>query len=202
MHEVLETEGKGCALKKPRTGIGILIKSVLTAIFVTVITVPCGPSHAQPPPNESQTASWYKFRDPDYKFQCEFPSAPTQTPLATGTYTTQAWGLRIDKDTAYIVATTDYGKTPIKDVQQGFDGARDTILRNQGATLVNEKHVQLAEIPGRSFTARLVSGRTMRARLYFKSGVLYQLIGISPSSVSDNDTLRFFRSFLLISDRR
>jgi hypothetical protein len=111
-----------------------------------------------------------------------------------GAFPIKAWALRLDKENAFTIATTDYGRTPIADVERGFDGARDTLLKNQNAILAKEEPARKGSIPGRSITASLPSGRTLQARIYFREGILYQFIAVTRSDAFGGEVNHFFDS--------
>jgi len=171
-------------------------KLAVFAFFVAVVSGACSsrPSGARTETQASVSNARYTFIDPNGRFECELPSAPTRTPSAGGSFPSKAWALKLDKENAFAIATTDYGTTPIADVERGFDGARDTILKNQNATLLKEEPAAKENLPGRSITASMPSGRTLQAHIYFRKGILYQFVAVTRSEAFAGEVNHFFDS--------
>ncbi|MEI8254114.1 MAG: hypothetical protein WCJ30_00410 [Deltaproteobacteria bacterium] len=174
------------------------VVACLLACLVACALVACRPRSQAP---AASAARWVEFRDPHQRFRCELPAAPVRRrvpgPLVPGAPEIEAWVLRIDANTAYTIGSTDFGNTPIASVERGLDGARDSMLRGQSATLLGEVPVQSLDAVGREITARLASGRTLRARLYFRRGALVQLVVVTPPDAPATDARRFLDSLQL-----
>jgi hypothetical protein len=153
-------------------------------------------------PSESARSgpAWTIFEDPHHRFRCELPRMPDRhapPPALPGGPRLDSWVLRIDANTSYSIATTDYGNVPLPDADHAIDAARDSILRTYEATLVREQAIQSLDAIGREVVADAVGARSLRARLYLRRNALIQLVAVHPANASPVGEERFFASFEL-----
>lgn len=147
----------------------------------------------------AQTPPWTKFSSPWGRFSVLVPERPLQDDQSKDTrvgkvvmhfFTTRSQG------GVFIVAYADYA---ISEAKQELDANRDSFLKGMKATLISESDIKLQENPGRDIKA-VRDELSIRSRIYLVGKRYYQLVSITPATLSGNvEADKFLTSFELVT---
>jgi hypothetical protein len=154
------------------------------------------PAEAMPAeamPAAAAPLAWQKFAPPGSGFSVLFPGTAKANKQSAGGVDVVVYACETP-DANYVVGYFAFppGKTLT------LDAVISSLVSQTKAKLLSQKNINLANYPGREFTAQLPSGALMRQRFAMANGRLYQVGLDGAASVVDaSDATRFFDSFKL-----
>jgi len=165
---------------------GWVLNSDLTLVAGEAMPAEAMPAAATPP-------VWEKFAPPGGGFSVLFPGTAKTSKQSAGGVDVVVYACE-NPDANYVVGYFAFppGKTLT------LDAVISSLVSQTKGKLLSQKNINLANYPGREFTAQLPSGALMRQRFVMANGRLYQVGLDGPASVVDgSDATRFFDSFKL-----
>jgi len=176
---------------------------VLTAFFALLTGLcPCLPVAAATgaAARDRIPSGWREFEIPAGRFKVLLPNLPKTSKQTIRTEMGNVASVRYTTadaaDVTYDVQLRDYPKAGVAKVnpQKLLDGARDGLVYQTKGRVVDDKHITLANFPGRDLEIMNGEGTHYRVRLVWVETRLYQLMTVTPGKPQPSANV-FFDSF-------
>jgi hypothetical protein len=162
---------------------------------IPTVTLAAGPATAAP--------GWIDYKPEGGRFRVDIPTLPkiaiVQVPIGNGNTVPMTEATSIVRQVAYVASYTDYPNTVTK-------GAAAEVILNMvrngagtGATIRDEKKLQLGRAEGREYTVVQGNGNVAITRTYWSRGRLFQLVVEGKAGIETQAATRhFLESFALV----
>ena len=146
--------------------------------------------------------NWIQYRSTEGGFAVLFPGLPKERvdparerPVVSHEYLVESG------TTTYVVSYDDFAPNTFagRDPQRILDGARNNLISGQPVKLLVDKHIVLANRPGREIVFVDDVGYTQMYRIYVVRDRLYQTITGGPEGSNKSaEAVRFHDSFQIL----
>lgn len=182
-----------------------LMATVGTAAFLSGAANAQTPAPAQAAATGPATAApgWIDYKPEGGRFRVDLPTLPkiaiVQVPIGNNNTVPMTEATSTVRQVAYVASYVDYPNTVTK-------GAAAEVILNQvrngagtGATIRDEKKLQLGRAEGREYTVVQSNGSVAITRTYWSRGRLFQLVAEGRPGIENQPATRhFLESFALV----
>ena len=182
-----------------------LMATVGTAAFLSGTANAQAPAPAMAALTGPATAApgWIDYKPEGGRFRVDLPTLPkiaiVQVPIGNNSTVPMTEATSVVRQVAYVASYVDYPNTVTK-------GAAGEVILNQvrngagsGATIRDEKKLQLGRVEGREYTVVQSNGSVAITRTYGSRGRLFQLVVDGKAGIESQPATRhFLESFALV----